>query len=285
MKRLRVEVADNHISRSYGLMDRKSLDKNAGMLFDFPYEQRLSFWMRDTYIPLDIAFLDRYGQITQIEKMMPLSTKSIKSNNVCRYALETNQGWFKENSINVGDIVAGEGITHKKGHILIAQNMNWFDRMKGMFGFKPKNPPVELQDDVENQNDPNDPNASNEQNPNKVYTEPYVKGEEPVSPVLSIRETIKQAEQSGLPMEILYWTLNGHILPPRRLMPISQGKPDGYPILSGKNGEYFKAFDASPTIQGGGWVLKGGQPKSFLLDNIVSLQIVGQPLQEENQQT
>ena len=71
MKKLFVELANTHIKQAYGLMDRKSLPDNNGMLFKFKYAHNLSFWMRNTYIPLDIAFLDDNGKVLQIESMAP----------------------------------------------------------------------------------------------------------------------------------------------------------------------------------------------------------------------
>lgn len=107
MKKLYVELANNHITRECGLMNRKSMGKNNGMLFKFPYSTRLSFWMKNTYIPLDIAYIDDNGKILQIESMVPLSTKAVRSNNECRYALEVNKGWFRENGIGVDSKIGG----------------------------------------------------------------------------------------------------------------------------------------------------------------------------------
>ena len=67
--------------------------------------------MANTYIPLDIAFLDDDGKILQIESMVPLSTRPHTSKRPCRYALEVNKGWFKENGINVGGIIGGAGMS------------------------------------------------------------------------------------------------------------------------------------------------------------------------------
>ena len=66
-------------------------------------------------------------------------------------------------------------------------------------------------------------------------------------------------------------TLSGKVLPPRRLNPVPG---EGYPIKSGPNGKYVVAYDSSPTIQGEGWEIKGGIPKNFLINNIISLDIV-----------
>lgn len=118
MKKLYIELADTPLKRERGLMNRKHLPKNQGMLFKFHHPTFASFWMKNTYIPLDIAFLDDQGRVLQIEPMSPLNTKAIYSNYSCRYALEVNKGWFTENGIAVGSIVGGEGI---KGHKITAQ--------------------------------------------------------------------------------------------------------------------------------------------------------------------
>lgn len=118
MKNLFIELADTHDKRTKGLMHRKYLNKNSGMLFRFPYFERLSFWMKNTYVPLDIAFIDNDGKIFQIENMIPLNTRAILSNHPCQYALEVNKGWFNGNDIRIGSRVGGYGLKVRK----IAQN-------------------------------------------------------------------------------------------------------------------------------------------------------------------
>ena len=94
-----------------GLMGRKHLSSGAGMLFDFGKDKPLSFWMSNTYIPLQIAFISSNKVVKQIESMVPLSTRSIRSSGECRYALEVNDGWFNDNNVKVGATVSvpGEG--------------------------------------------------------------------------------------------------------------------------------------------------------------------------------
>ena len=99
-----VEVASHEHSRTLGLMHRESLPANEGMLFIFPKKRLLSFWMRNTTIPLSIAFIDDEGVIFKIEDMQPLEEKKrARSEEDCRYALEVNQGWFTNHGIGVGD--------------------------------------------------------------------------------------------------------------------------------------------------------------------------------------
>ena len=90
-------------------MGRKHLPRNAGMLFDFGSDQPLSFWMKNTYLPLQIAFIDSKGVVRHVASMAPLSTRSVRSPWECRYALEVNDGWFDDNNIKTGATVAIPG--------------------------------------------------------------------------------------------------------------------------------------------------------------------------------
>jgi uncharacterized membrane protein (UPF0127 family) len=108
---IRVEVAATPDTREKGLMFRESLPPNTGMLFIFPETRRLSFWMKNTYIPLSIAFLDDDGIILNIEPMAPRDeTSRTLSRGPARYALEMQQGWFEEHGVKAGDRVPLEPI-------------------------------------------------------------------------------------------------------------------------------------------------------------------------------
>ncbi|MDR1466571.1 MAG: DUF192 domain-containing protein [Treponema sp.] len=100
---LAAEVAETTEERQRGLMFRKSLADGRGMIFVFERDQILSFWMKDTYIPLSIAFIAGDGRIIEIHDMEPLSLASVQSSRSCRYALEAPLGWFTRAKINVGD--------------------------------------------------------------------------------------------------------------------------------------------------------------------------------------
>jgi uncharacterized membrane protein (UPF0127 family) len=100
---LTVEIADTRETRSEGLMFRRSMAENHGMLFIFEYEHLASFWMKNTTIPLSIAFIAADGTIRQIEDMEPESLSSVASRRNILYALEVNQGWFEERGIDEGD--------------------------------------------------------------------------------------------------------------------------------------------------------------------------------------
>jgi uncharacterized membrane protein (UPF0127 family) len=101
-----VEIAQDDATRTKGLMFREDMPEDQGMLFIFPVAQRLSFWMKNTYLPLDIAFIDQRGIITDIHQMAPLDTIPRYTSSVPTiYALEVNQGFFARHSINTGDTV------------------------------------------------------------------------------------------------------------------------------------------------------------------------------------
>jgi len=127
MQKLYIEVADTPLKRQYGLMDRRDLGKNAGMLFQFPNKARRSFWMQNTYIPLDIAFIDGRGKIFQIANMIPTSTKPVSSSRSCRYVLEVNRGWFKNNGLKVGSSVGIDGMVLGDNSIRTAQEQMEMD--------------------------------------------------------------------------------------------------------------------------------------------------------------
>ena len=83
-------------------MHRTEMGQDQGMLFKFPTILEASFWGKNTYIPLDVAFV-RNGKITSIKQIVPLSTRAIRSDGVCDMAVEANAGFFKENDIKIGD--------------------------------------------------------------------------------------------------------------------------------------------------------------------------------------
>ncbi|MFZ8833876.1 MAG: DUF192 domain-containing protein [Candidatus Caldipriscus sp.] len=102
---LYVEVADDPWEHQRGLMFREDLPDNTGMLFIFPYPQRLHFWMKNTYIPLSIAYISSDWKILEIYDMEPLSERVVSSKNKVQYALEVNRGYFQRKGIKVGDRV------------------------------------------------------------------------------------------------------------------------------------------------------------------------------------
>lgn len=97
--KIKVELAVTQKQRQKGLMYRETLPENEGMLFVFPEEQIQSFWMKNTPIPLDVAFFDSDGYLLEIQSMQPYSEKIHQSSEPAKYALEMNKGWFKKNNI------------------------------------------------------------------------------------------------------------------------------------------------------------------------------------------
>jgi uncharacterized protein len=104
-KNVRVELALTEEERAQGLKYRDSLPPDTGMLFIYPYERILSFWMKDTKIPLSIAFIKSNGTILDIKDMQPFELDAIDSSAPAQYALEMIQGWFQQNQIKTGDTV------------------------------------------------------------------------------------------------------------------------------------------------------------------------------------
>lgn len=105
--KLTAEVAHTDADRTLGLMHRRMLPENRGMLFVFPQAAPLGFWMMNTHIPLSIAFIDDAGTIINIADMKPLTTDPHNSAKPARYALEMNQGWFRKRGIKPGAKIEG----------------------------------------------------------------------------------------------------------------------------------------------------------------------------------
>lgn len=107
---VRLEVANTELEREQGLMYRKSLDADSGMVFVWTQPVLESFWMENTYIPLSVAFLGADGRIQVIQDMAPLTTDLHTPARPYLYAIETNQGLFKKYGIGVGDKVNLHGV-------------------------------------------------------------------------------------------------------------------------------------------------------------------------------
>lgn len=104
---LTAEIADEPVERQVGLMYRDDLPAERGMLFVYPDAQPRSFWMKDTRVPLSIAYLDANGVVVHLADMTPLVTTPIPSGTPAMYALEMNQGWFAAHSVTIGSKVTG----------------------------------------------------------------------------------------------------------------------------------------------------------------------------------
>jgi uncharacterized protein len=108
--RILAEVARTETERERGLMHRSSLAEGKGMLFIFDRDERLAFWMKNTTIPLSIAFISSDGTIRQLADLEPLSLATLQSERSVRYALEVPRGWFERAKVRVGDKVGLGGV-------------------------------------------------------------------------------------------------------------------------------------------------------------------------------
>ena len=280
MKTLNLEIADTNILRSYGMMDRHSLGSDDGMLFVFPHKRKQSFWMQNTYLPLDIAFVDDDGVIFQISSMSPMNTRFTSSSEPCRYAVEVNKGWFKENDIGIGYKMfdGKDGITQarRSSQIRLSGNPSR-QRRFAQVAINEEAPPIFEESNMEGELTPEQEQIINEEQvltpqQEQMYSQPMQPNQK-VEYNMNQTTKIKYAEQNNKDMDIVYWTLSGRVLPPRRLKPVPN---EGYPIKNGPNGQYFTAFDSSPSIQGSGWEIAGLTPKNFSINNIISLEIVSE---------
>ena len=98
-----VELAVSPKEQETGLMHRKELADGRGMLFVYGEDRRLSFWMKNTLVPLSVAYLGSDGVIKEIHDMEPLSLAPVESSRYARYALEAPRGWFSRVGLRVGD--------------------------------------------------------------------------------------------------------------------------------------------------------------------------------------
>lgn len=104
---IKAEVAATAAEREQGLMFREKLAINEGMLFIFPAPAGVCMWMKNTLLPLSVAFIDENGKIINIEDMKPQTTDSHCAKKLVRYALEMNRGWFKQKNIKPGSVIEG----------------------------------------------------------------------------------------------------------------------------------------------------------------------------------
>lgn len=107
MHLIHAEVAQTDAQRAIGLMHRSSMPQNNGMLFVFEQAAQQCFWMRNTLIPLSIAFIDDAGKVVNIADMQPMNETSHCSAKPVRYALEMNVGWFAKRGIKAGTQLGG----------------------------------------------------------------------------------------------------------------------------------------------------------------------------------
>ncbi|MDR3055149.1 MAG: DUF192 domain-containing protein [Zoogloeaceae bacterium] len=105
--RIVVEVAATPETRQIGLMGRRGMAAHEGMLFVFPQAARHCMWMKNTLLPLSVAFLDDSGRVINIRNMKPGSEENHCADTPARFALEMNQGWFAAKGVAVGSEIKG----------------------------------------------------------------------------------------------------------------------------------------------------------------------------------
>tara|TARA_B100001113_G_scaffold199404_1_gene163360 strand:- start:424 stop:873 length:450 start_codon:yes stop_codon:yes gene_type:complete len=98
-----IEVVSTFEDRKKGLMFKQSISDDYGMFFIWEYKKQQCMWMKDTFIPLSLAYISNDGEIIDIYDMVPFSRKSVCSTKPVKYALEVNKSWFEENNISIGD--------------------------------------------------------------------------------------------------------------------------------------------------------------------------------------
>lgn len=102
-KQLMLRIACSREQLTQGLMNVKEIPDNSGMLFVFRDEQTLTFWAKNTYIPIDIAYLNDHLEIVDINTLKPLDETIVASKKPASFALEVNAGWFRKYDVKVGD--------------------------------------------------------------------------------------------------------------------------------------------------------------------------------------
>jgi len=240
MKQLYIEIADTDYKKEKGLMYRKHMPEDEGMLFKNTYASRLSFWMQNTYIPLDIAFIDDDGKILQIEEMIPLSTRAITSNSHCKYALEVNKGWFKENSIKVGDYIDGVCPQTKTA--------------AGPPKLGPMGNPLGT------------PNQNQAPNPNQPSAQVVPKSKPRIATVKNIKEVFEAAKAQKIDVQILYGNGRTYNLSPYKHYELNYVKGKS------KANQYDSNARATiPNANLNAYDNSSGHNKSFRIKDIVSI--------------
>lgn len=107
MYRIEAEVAHTFETRQTGLMNRTAMPLHRGMVFVFPEARAHCMWMKNTLLPLSVAFIDAQGRVINIEDMQPQTTDNHCAAGPARFALEMNLGWFAERGIKAGDTLRG----------------------------------------------------------------------------------------------------------------------------------------------------------------------------------
>jgi uncharacterized protein len=101
-----LEVADSPDEMEYGLMARESMPADHGMIFVFPKAKQQAFWMKNTFIPLDIIYVDEFGRVVSVKPMQPRDETPVRSDGPAMYAIELNQGAAARAGVRAGDVLS-----------------------------------------------------------------------------------------------------------------------------------------------------------------------------------
>jgi uncharacterized membrane protein (UPF0127 family) len=263
MRELYVDVAENLTQHEQGLRGVKSMADNKGMLFKYRESNRRGFWMVNTYIPLDIAFVSADCEILQIEELIPHNTKPVYSNDKFKYALEANKGWFEKNDIRVGDKINIGGMG-SSGIIRFAQ------QTPQTLEEDPNQPELNLieepmpeeaeqgQPEQEEASEPTEPPASDFEL-NKTFKQRFQR--------LNAHNKLKMNVDRQADMLVFYQTEEYGI----QLLPRVCRGP--FSFEGGVNGQLVRLLDVSPVVSGvhpngEKWTCEPGE-KTFLIDNIL----------------
>ena len=104
---IKAELASTASQQQQGLMFRDKMAENEGMLFVYGAPAKVCMWMKNTKLPLSVAFIDANGKIVNVEDMKPQTLTSHCSKGLVHYALEMNQGWFRQHNIGTGNVISG----------------------------------------------------------------------------------------------------------------------------------------------------------------------------------
>jgi|GEM_PF-1963318 len=138
---IKTKIAQDDKSRASGLMGVESMPQDEGMLFVFPDNDYRSFWMKNTPIPLSIAYIDEDYKIINIEDMEPFMTNGVPSAAPAACALEMNRGWFKKNGVSAGDSV--EGIKDIRAEVVMKECISLILKEQIVFNILIPPPPPE----------------------------------------------------------------------------------------------------------------------------------------------
>lgn len=268
LKKIFVEVAKTPHQHNKGLMFRNNLDEDSGMIFIFEKPKVLSFWGMNTFIPLDIAFLDEQGTIKDIRRIKKHDLNSVKSSCPCKYAIELEDGWFSKNGIKEGDF-AELSLAEKDNIITFIKNIKTAqikDDKKSLFTEEDNKNKEDDSEDVSSPADEDKKLDIVEKSVNKIdpVVQPAANSltltqEEKISipKFNSVYQAIPWSMQNVQVMRITYKTEHGHTI-------TRDIEPHKIYFSRRSKGQVLKAFDETSV-----------HPSQYIVRNIVSFGFPG----------